>query len=392
MFNEKILKNEEKAIFALRSLYKSYGYLPFKMSKFEEYDLYASNKDFLVSDRVITFTDTDGKLLALKPDVTLSIIKNAAEDKNVKNKVYYNENVYRVSGSTGQFKEIMQTGLECIGNTDTNDILEVICLAAKSLESVSPNYVLDISHMGILSAILDDASDNNLFKKSVTATIAEKNAHDTEALCQKYAISKESTDAIISLTSMYGEMNSVVERLASVCTNGRAKAALFELRTVAEFLSKEPFSDKLRFDFSVVNDMNYYDGIVFKGFLSGICEGVLSGGEYGKLLSAMGDMTDGELFCGAENQEISLFLLLADILYCIIIFYMSAGNGSQCVGVLAHGYSQKRQYAAFGLLKALCLGEDYYVFLISQPLEEFNWQGIRYRSVKEQSAFLFNRS
>ena len=73
MFDEKILKNEEKAIFALRSLYKSYGYLPFKMSKFEEYDLYATNKDFLVSDRVITFNDTDGKLLALKPDVTLSI-------------------------------------------------------------------------------------------------------------------------------------------------------------------------------------------------------------------------------------------------------------------------------------------------------------------------------
>ena len=288
MFNEKILKNEEKAIFALRSLYKSYGYLPFKMSKFEEYDLYASNKDFLVSDRVITFTDTDGKLLALKPDVTLSIIKNAAEDKSVKNKVYYNENVYRVSGSTGQFKEIMQAGLECIGNTDMSDTLEVICLAAKSLESVSPDFVLDISHMGILSAILEEASDSERFKKAVTAKIAEKNAHDTEALCREYGISEASEKAIVSLASMYGEMNGVIERLAPICTKGRAKAALFELRTVCDFLSREPFADKLRLDFSVVNDMNYYDGIVFKGFLEGICEGVLSGGEYGKLLSAMG--------------------------------------------------------------------------------------------------------
>lgn len=288
MINEKILKNEEKAIFALRSLYKSYGYLPFKMSKFEEYDLYASNKDFLVSDRVITFTDTDGKLLALKPDVTLSIIKNAAEDKNIKNKVYYNENVYRVSGSTGQFKEIMQTGLECIGNTDLNDTLEVIYLAAKSLESVSPDYVLDISHMGILSALLDEASDNERFKKEIIVKIAEKNSHDAEALCREYGISEASTKTIVSLTSMYGSMNSVTEKLAPICTSGRAKAALYELRTVCDFLSREPFADKLRFDFSVVNDMSYYDGIVFKGFLAGICEGVLSGGEYGKLLSAMG--------------------------------------------------------------------------------------------------------
>ena len=71
-----ILTNQEKAVNKLRSLYLSYGYLSYKMSKFEEYDLYATNKDFLVSDRVITFTDTDGKLLALKPDVTLSILKN----------------------------------------------------------------------------------------------------------------------------------------------------------------------------------------------------------------------------------------------------------------------------------------------------------------------------
>ena len=79
--DERLLKSEEKAVFALRALYESYGYLPFKMSKFEEYDLYATNKEFLVSDRIITFNDTDGKLMALKPDVTLSIVKNSTFEK-----------------------------------------------------------------------------------------------------------------------------------------------------------------------------------------------------------------------------------------------------------------------------------------------------------------------
>ena len=49
------------------------------MSRFEEYDFYARNKDFLVSDRIITFTDSRGRLLALKPDVTLSIIKSGSD-------------------------------------------------------------------------------------------------------------------------------------------------------------------------------------------------------------------------------------------------------------------------------------------------------------------------
>ena len=115
ILDEKVLKSEEQAVFELRALYRKYGYTQFKMSKFEEYDLYVKNKDFLVGDGVITFNDTDGKLLALKPDVTLSIIKNSKDESGGTQKVYYNENVYRISGSTHTFKEIMQTGLECIG-------------------------------------------------------------------------------------------------------------------------------------------------------------------------------------------------------------------------------------------------------------------------------------
>lgn len=109
------LKYDERAIFVLRSLYSKYGYSYYKMSKFEEYDLYVRNKDFLVSDSVITFTDTNGRLMALKPDVTLSIIRHIKDEPGVVQKLFYNENVYRVSQKTRTFKEIMQVGLECVG-------------------------------------------------------------------------------------------------------------------------------------------------------------------------------------------------------------------------------------------------------------------------------------
>ena len=89
------LKSEE-VVLRLRELYRRYGYLPYKMSKFEEYDLYVRNKSFLVSDNILTFTDIDGKLMALKPDVTLSILKNSRQEAGLQ-KVYYNENVYRTS-------------------------------------------------------------------------------------------------------------------------------------------------------------------------------------------------------------------------------------------------------------------------------------------------------
>ena len=74
------MTNEEKLIYALRSLYEQNGYRRYKMSKFEEYDLYANNKDILESEGIITFTDTNGKLMALKPDVTLSVIRNTNDE------------------------------------------------------------------------------------------------------------------------------------------------------------------------------------------------------------------------------------------------------------------------------------------------------------------------
>ena len=129
--SESVLKSDERVALRLRELYGAYGYGQYKMSKFEEYDLYAGNKDFLISDNVITFTDTNGKLMALKPDVTLSIVKNTKEGEGLR-KVYYDENVYRISGSSRSYREIMQTGLECIGEIDDYAITEVLMLAAES--------------------------------------------------------------------------------------------------------------------------------------------------------------------------------------------------------------------------------------------------------------------
>ena len=288
MIDEKLLKNEEKAIFALRSLYKQYGYLPFKMSKFEEYDLYLQNKDFLVSDRVITFNDTNGTLLALKPDVTLSIIKNTTDEVGCKQKVYYNENVYRVSGSTHQFKELMQTGLECIGDIDIFDVIEVINLGLKSLALISDSFTLDLSHMGVVSAILDEASDSDVFKKEIIKLISGKNTHEAVAMCQKYGINDTCTEKISSLISIYGKCDIALEKLKPLCTTDDEKSAYDELSALCNSIKGTYAEDKINLDFSVVNDMSYYNGIVFKGFLQGIPESVLSGGEYGKLLERMG--------------------------------------------------------------------------------------------------------
>lgn len=283
-----LLKSEERAVFALRELYSRYGYTPYKMSKFEEYDLYVRNKDFLVSDGILSFTDTDGKLMALKPDVTLSIIKNTRDAGDSVRKVYYNENVYRVSSSSGGYKEIMQTGLECIGRVDVYDVYEVVMLAAESLRRIAKDCVLDISHLGILSAVLDEMTLSPEDRRRVLHTIGEKNVHDMTAVCTAAGVRPEQTALLRRLTSVSGDLCAVLRTLKPLLWDTAARAAFEQLEAIATLLSESEYASMVRIDFSVVNDMKYYSGIVFKGFISGVPTGVLSGGQYDGLMKKMG--------------------------------------------------------------------------------------------------------
>ena len=283
MIDETLMNFEERSAYKLRSLYKKYGYLPYEMGKFEEYELYIRNKDFLVSDRVITFNDTNGKLMALKPDVTLSIIKNGEDNKGVKQKVFYNENVYRVSETTHRFKEIMQTGLECIGDIDIYDIYEVISLAAESLSNLADNFCIEISNLDLVSSVIKSVCEDPQFVSKVIYCISEKNTHDLKRVCEEYSVNDADNIKISSLISVYGERKNVVSKLNEIFTSPE----LEKLAILSEMLENSLFSDKIRFDFSVVNDMNYYNGFVYRGFVDGVCCGVLAGGQYDNMMKKM---------------------------------------------------------------------------------------------------------
>ncbi len=280
-----VLTPEEYVYLKLRALYSGYGYKKYRMSKFEEYDLYAKNKDFLVSESVITFTDMGGKLLALKPDVTLSIVKNSKDVDGVM-KVYYNENVYRVSKGTKTFKEIMQTGLECIGAVDLKTVEEVLVLASKSLSEISKDYMLCVSNLDIIKEVLSFSGLSVDKQNETIKYLGEKNLPSIKILLEKEGITGDKKELVEKLVTVYGVPEKVLSALDGFAVSEKAKIAIEELKQVVSGLVKE--NDSVIIDFSVVNDMNYYNGIAFKGYIEGVPTGVISGGEYDKLMKKMG--------------------------------------------------------------------------------------------------------
>ncbi len=283
--NEALLKNEEKAVFDLRSLYSRHGYSQFKMSKFEEYDLYVKNKDFLVSDGIITFTDTNGRLKALKPDVTLSIINNSKDSSGIQ-KLYYNENVYRISGSTHTYKEIMQAGLECIGQIDALEISEVLMLAAKSLEAINSDSCLELSHVGLIEAAFDELQLPLELRRDVLTCISRKNSDDLKVLCADNGLSTETVEKLSVFTASYIDLDLAVNAVCEAFVSPNATAVAKEFKTLVDTL-KGLTDIKIIVDFSAVGGMSYYSGVVFRGYINNIPDCILSGGQYDKLMQKL---------------------------------------------------------------------------------------------------------
>ena len=258
----------------LEALCRKFGYGPYKMSRFEEYELYVRNKDFLRSDRVITFSGPDGRLLAMKPDVTLSIVKNAPEVPGEVRKVYYRENVYRADG--GDFKEILQAGLECVGDVGRYEVAEVVCLAAKTLEALGDRAILSLSHVGLIHDALEESG---LPEGAWTQALDCLRRKREQELCR--LLSEHGAEEKLLLKLLRAR---VFEDLPPM----ESGESWHELRQIMELLTARGCAGRVRLDFSIGNDMKYYSGLVFKGYARGVPAHILSGGQYDRLLSHMG--------------------------------------------------------------------------------------------------------
>lgn len=279
-----ILKPQEQAALRLRFLYEGAGYRKYHMGRFEEYGLYQENRRFLSSEQVITFTDLDGRLLALKPDVTLSIAKNAQPGPAECLRYYYSENVYRPNLESHTFQEISQMGVECVGAVDQDAVEQVVSLAADTLAAMGADHALELSHMGFVTGLLDAVGAPAAIRPQLLVCVRDKNAHDLQEIAGKAGLSRQGIDALRRLTGLSGPWRTVLAAAEPLALNAAMGDALTELRAVCEALETKGKADALTLDLSLVNDIAYYNGLVLQGYLAGLPRPVLRGGRYDPLL------------------------------------------------------------------------------------------------------------
>lgn len=288
-----ILRGDEKYVLSLRGLYESFGFERWRVGKFEEYSLYIDNKSFLGQRNIITVTSPSGRLLALKPDITLSIVKGAVAAGGDTVKAYYSENVYAPDPDSDTIKEIPQVGVEYLCPTASGAdfapaVAETCLLAARSLELLGHPWVLCLSHMGFIKAVLDEAGLEGADRATAAHLIAEKNPHGLLELMEGMG-RRRAGERLAAIARLSGDPEKVTADASALVYSAEAEDSLAELRALAGQVSAAALaSGTVQVDFSIINDVDYYGGAVFKGFVSGLPRAVVTGGRYDRMAEKLG--------------------------------------------------------------------------------------------------------
>ncbi len=280
------LTKDEQVNLMLEGLFESYGYRKFKMRKFEQYSLYEEYKSFLTSEYVLTFHSPDGKLMALRPDVTLSIVKNTRADEQNTDKVFYRENVYRMDRHTKEFREIPQAGVELIGQVDELATLEIVRLAKQSLSLIDEHSILCLSHMGFTEGLLEICKVSTAeVRTRFLSCIASQNVHDLRQLLGESVPSEEWMDGLSSVLSAQGSYAETLALARKIALNEQMNNALDELELIGKALANLDMTDGIRLDFTMQNDLSYYNGVLMQGYVEKYPGILLIGGRYDRLLT-----------------------------------------------------------------------------------------------------------
>ena len=284
----KNMSKKDLVLLNIRKMYDSYGYKKISLPSFEEYDLYNENKDF-IDRNVLTVMSPNGKLLALRPDITLSVAKKVSKDQSLKySKIYYQENTYNLTKYVG-YGEDEQLGIELIGKESTFLDFEIINLAVKSLDIINKKSMIVLSHAGFISSVFENFDLEYEIKEQILDCINRKNSHDIQKILKRNEhISENVKKLIYKIPELSGNLENIEKELLKYEINVNTKKILSELKQLNSLLMKFYKKSKIIFDFSVVKNLNYYNGIILQGYIEGFPNVILTGGRYDKLFEKFG--------------------------------------------------------------------------------------------------------
>jgi ATP phosphoribosyltransferase regulatory subunit len=279
---------------ALRRLFLSRGFADIITPTLEFYDVFDEDETWIEQEKMYKLFDNQGRILVLRPDITIPIARVAGtklKESYYPLRLCYCSNVFRTNESwNGKKNEFTQSGVEIIGIDNFRADVEVIVTAIQALlECGFRDFKVELGQVQFYKGIIEDLEIEPEDIEKIRSYIENKNFGTLKDFLESKGelIDKGAAEALSSLPRLFGGIR-VLEDARKLTSNVKALKALDNIENIYNILGNMELSDYISVDLGMVHHIDYYTGLIFRGYIEGAGEDVLFGGRYDNLISRFG--------------------------------------------------------------------------------------------------------
>ena len=292
----------------LRRVLALNGYRELETPTFEFYDVFAGDGDLIKQESLYKFCDTKGRLLALRCDMTVPVARVAAtklREDTFPLKCFYIGNTFSFDQlGGGKQNEFTQAGCEILGINSPEADAECVAMAIKAIRATGiEEFQIDIGQVAFFKGLMEETGLLPDEAEAVRELIDLKDFVGVEQILIKHQVKEQIKRILLDLPGLFGTKD-ILGRIDEAAIGKKASDALANLRTVLEILEERGLSRYVSVDLGMVQSLNYYTGLVFRGYTYGVGFPVLSGGRYDNLISRFG------MDCPATGFSMGINLIL----------------------------------------------------------------------------------
>ena len=272
------------------NIFEKWGYKEVITPTLEFYETFNHDSQTLREEDMYKFFDNKGRILVLRPDMTIPIariVETKLKDTEFPIKLRYTSNVFRVHASLGgKRNEYTDCGVEFIGLEDKKSDLEILVLALEALKKLGlRDFKLEIGNIGFFNGAFKNLAIDQEYKESIAQFIEDKNLKSLEDYLSELDIKEEYRKFFNKLPWMFGDKK-ILDEAKKLAFNDDIKENLEYLEELYSELESLGYGDNVTFDLGMVPRLNYYTGIIFRGYGEGVGNTLLRGGRYDNLIKS----------------------------------------------------------------------------------------------------------
>ena len=277
----------------LFDVFRRWGYREVVTSAYEYFDVLAHGTDHDLQERMFKMVDREsGRLLTLRADVTPQIARIVATRMREEPKplrLHYVTSVFRYDEPhVGRYREFYQAGVELIGLPNPEGDAEMIAMTVEGLRALGlGRFQIDVGQADFFRGILEDLAVEPAVARELRDALGRKDLSALERLVADLAAPAAATELLLALPALYGR-GDVLERAERLVKSARSEAALGKLAEVYRLLRAYGLADSVLLDLGEVRGFDYYSGVHFEAYVTGLGAPLVGGGRYDQMLAHFG--------------------------------------------------------------------------------------------------------